>query len=294
MNEHQAELAERIEPAHGSPGQAIREARERAGISIEELGSRTRLTRETLEAMEGDRFEDLLEPVYVRGYYRKCARVLEIPESPLVKAYDALYRPPPVVTPSRLRLAPSGDLNPRSRAPSRVLLAVPIILILIAAVVWMMRQGPASTELGQSITLIDPDNPNIIISDTMPPIGNETSSVDEVEPVTAVAPVSSISDGSPQLPEVVPAVPAGPVGTTLQLEFNSLSWARIEDATGKSLLSGVIASGETKVLDGKPPYSVFLGNAPGVTVKFGGIDIDVSPHTKANSTARFSVPAAGS
>ena len=44
---------------------------------------------------------------------------------------------------------------------------------------------------------------------------------------------------------------------------------------------------------GKPPYSIFLGNAPGVTMEFGGQPVDLRPLTQGNSTARFSVPVAG-
>tara|TARA_R110000787_G_scaffold33475_16_gene87539 strand:- start:2646 stop:3512 length:867 start_codon:yes stop_codon:yes gene_type:complete len=288
MNDDQSiPPAPQSEASISSPGRAIREARERAGMSIDELGSRTRLSRPTLEAMETDAFERLLEPVYVRGYYRKCARILEIPEEPLIDAYEALYTPPPKVVPARLRLAPSGDLNASPRSGSKLLVIVPILAAVLLGVFWLMRQAPTQSGLGQSVTLIDPENSSVVISDAMPPIDDVPEVTESVESIDQTVADSAAAVSPP------PAVEAAPVGTALQLEFKELSWARIEDASGKNLLSGVISAGETRTLDGKPPYAVFLGNAPGVKVQFGGIDIDVTPHTKANSTARFSVPAAG-
>lgn len=292
MNEDSQPVPPRPRADYSSPGQAIREARERAGMSLDELGSRTRLTRTTLEHMEADAFDQLLEPVYVRGYYRKCARILELPEEPLVKAYESLYTPPPRQAPARLRLAPSGDLNASPRASSRFIIVGPVLALVVIGVIWLMRKAPTSGALNQSVTLIDPDSPAIVVSDALPPL-DESRPADEpaaTASIDTVAPEASVQE-----PVEAPAepVPAGPVGTTLDLDFAALSWARIEDASGKSLLSGVIAAGEKRSLDGTPPYAVFLGNAPGVTVRYGGIEVDTAPHVKSNNTARFSVPAAG-
>ncbi len=66
---------------------------------------------------------------------------------------------------------------------------------------------------------------------------------------------------------------------------------RIEDAGGKVLLAGVIQQGDRQVLSGKPPYSLFLGNAPGVAVSYHGKAVDLGQYTRAkDNTARLSVP----
>lgn len=304
--------------AHGSPGATIRTARTRAGLSLEELASRTRLTRQTLEAMEADAFEQLLEPVYVRGYYRKCARILEIPDQPLVDAYDRMYTPPPKAAPQRLRLASGGDLGSSPRFSTRLAILAPLAAIILISIIWMLRQGSTTTVPAQTVTMIDSglDGPSAVLSpDATPtPAAPESAtSLDGATPAptpdpgaTAPADAGSVAPPDPAAAaavdatappgEAAPATAAAaptPVGTQLVLEFNEISWARVEDASGKSLLSGVISSGERQTLDGKPPYSVFLGNAPGVKVTFGGVPVDLKAYVKGNSTARFSVPAAG-
>lgn len=291
--------------AYGSPGAAIRNARNRAGLSLEELASQTRLTKQTLEAMETDAFDQLLEPVYVRGYYRKCARILEIPEQPLIDAYDRLYTPPPKIAPQRLRLASGGDLGSSPRMSARFAIFAPLAAIAIVSVIWMVRQSSTPTSTPQTVQMIEPGidassgtiaDPTMI--DPTGPVDPTAASPSAGTPDTSAiaAPASPAADVATTAPATTePAAPAAPVpvGTQLVLDFDSISWARVEDSTGKSLLSGVISAGDKQTLDGKPPYSVFLGNAPGVKVTFGGLPVDLKPFMKSNSTARFTVPSAG-
>jgi cytoskeleton protein RodZ len=91
------------------PGVLIRRARERAMMSQDELAAQLRLSRATLDALEHDDFAALSEPVYIRGYYRKCAKFLDLSEAELLSAYDrvAVRRAPPA--PTKLLLAGSGD-----------------------------------------------------------------------------------------------------------------------------------------------------------------------------------------
>ena len=90
-----ASLDESVTPAapaqeqRPSPGAMIREARQRARLSLEDMAAHTKLARQTLDALERDDYQALLEPVYVRGYYRKCAKVLELSEKALLQAYEA-------------------------------------------------------------------------------------------------------------------------------------------------------------------------------------------------------------
>lgn len=311
--------------AYGSPGAAIRAARTRAGMSLEELASRTRLTRQTLEAMESDAFEQLLEPVYVRGYYRKCARILDIPDQPLVDAYDATYKPPARPVPQRVRLASGGDLGSSPRVSTRFAVLAPVAAVVLISVIWMLRQPATPPGAAQSVTLIDPTletaPPIVDVAEPAAPtvtaveIAPAPTAEGAVDPaaVAAVAePGAATTDAAASAPAssepaavattsepaAAPAPPPAPppapkpVGTQLVLQFDAISWVRVEDAAGKSLLSGVIGAGETQTVDGQPPYAVFLGNAPGVKLSFGGLPFDVQPYLKGNSTARFSVPAA--
>lgn len=289
---------------YGSPGMAIRTARLKARLSVEELASRTRLVRTTIEALENDAYEQLLEPVYVRGYYRKCARVLGLAEEPLIAAYQSAYTPKPTTSPARLRLASGGELGTLKQGGSRKLVILaPIAAIVISAAIWFGRQNfvtpPGTNQDAAGVDDVSvPAGP--VVSDTMPPL---EPPVDPAAPsALADTGAATVVDSAAPAPagtlpvdaaQEAAAAPAPAAATQLVLLFSAISWARVEDASGKALLSGVIGAGEQRVLDGKPPYSVFLGNAPGVKVEFGGQPVDLKPLMKGNSTARFSVPVAG-
>ena len=75
-----------------SPGRYIREARQRRGISIEQLALETKIPRPSLEALEEDQFSALPGPVFVRGFFRCCARSLSLdPETVSGLLHDHLH-----------------------------------------------------------------------------------------------------------------------------------------------------------------------------------------------------------
>ena len=92
-----------------------------------------------------------------------------------------------------------------------------------------------------------------------------------------------------------PASAAAPAAGTqkqsqLTLEYAKNCWTRIEDAEGKTIVSGIIPAGEKLNYSGTPPFSISFGNALAVTLKLDGMAVDMSQFTKSNGTARFSLP----
>ena len=96
------------ESSRQGPGRLIRLARERARLGLPELAGLTKLAPATLEALERDDFSVLNEPVYVRGYYRKCAKALSMSEQELLSAYEKLVAPRAPAAPTKLLLGSSN------------------------------------------------------------------------------------------------------------------------------------------------------------------------------------------
>lgn len=65
-------------------GETLREARERRGLTIEQVAQETRISARFVEALEEERFEELPAPVYVRGFLRSYANFLRIDPQPLL------------------------------------------------------------------------------------------------------------------------------------------------------------------------------------------------------------------
>ncbi|PTU32344.1 RodZ domain-containing protein [Stenotrophobium rhamnosiphilum] len=310
------------ESSRATPGQLIRRARERARMTTEELSAMIKLARGTLDALERDDFKVLMEPVYVRGYYRKCAKVLGIAESDLVDAYQAMVAPRAPEAPAKLRLASGSELGSGSRLPLALASAAAGIGVVVLSIIWFARgevtqipELPAAVETPvENKTAAVPVDVTTLATDpaaTPDAAGATPSAVPATSatdvPATTQSPAIAPVVAAPLAPAatgvstvVVPTtkplagLPAatGPMTTgTLTLRFNITSWARVEDATGKTLVNGLVRAGEKQSWTGHAPFSVFLGNAPGVSVDFNGKLIDLAKYTAQNNTARFSAGA---
>lgn len=272
-------------PAEGaaplpSPGALLRLARERAGLGAEDLAGQLKLAKSTLEALERDDFAALSEPVYVRGYYRKIAKVLAVSEQELISAYNARSQPAPS-TPAMRRIPLAGGVaagaSRQSRGPG-----VWVIVGLVGLVILLF-------------TLADRDPPQRLVdthSSALPapaPAQTAPEAVDTPTPAPTPDATPSATVAAPP-PGQAPAVPAA-APNQLVLEFSAASFVRVEDSRARTLAIGLVRGGERQMLDGQPPYTVFLGNAQNVKVTFGGAAVDFSAHiNRQNDTARFTVP----
>jgi cytoskeleton protein RodZ len=81
--------------------------------------------------------------------------------------------------------------------------------------------------------------------------------------------VQTLEPASPASP--APPVPEASTAAAgkLVLEFEEASWVEISDRSGR-LLFGEQPAGSRQVLSGQPPFSVALGNAPGVRLSVDG------------------------
>lgn len=121
-----------------SPGHMLRSAREQQEMSIGALTASTSLSESIIESLEHNRFDQLPQSVFVRGYYRKCAKALEMPEQPLLEAYahwagEEPSRPlasgPVDVTPHDVTLGSSGGPRIFKTFAMIVLLLIAIVII---------------------------------------------------------------------------------------------------------------------------------------------------------------------
>lgn len=296
-------------PVADAPGAALRAARSSKKLSMDELVVQTKLPLSVLQAMEADDFRTLNEPVYVRGYYRKYARVLGLDEAPIIAGYEAhggaVTRKPEV------SLLVPEDPRPSARWP--LVLGVLVLLAgLAAAANWYLSRDEAASATSQPASAIAPAATAEQSPPARPsrPVTRPPATVAAAEPTTAreseatesapadedASAADTAETAAPQRSQTTAArepaatpTPTRSNANALTLGFDEDSWVRVEDSTGQRLLNGLVAAGQRRNLDGVPPYNVFLGYAPGVSVEFQGEDVAVAPHTRGNNTARFTV-----
>jgi len=281
-------------PLPPSPGALIREARENLRWSLDDLAGQTKLARHALDALERDDYGSLLEPVYVRGYYRKCAKVLGLDEQMMISAYEARVAPKTQLPPTKLRLASGTELGSTSRLPVSLAIGAAVLGVVATAFIWLARAPEAEPTATTTTTI---EAPAASIGEPLATELPEASAADDAEPEQAAGqaagdastPTAQAAEPSEGATSAVPAVAGSGVA---ELQFSSESWVRIDDAAGKTLLNGLMSAGAVRSVTGALPLSVFLGKASGVTLQFDGQTIDTTPFRRDNATARFTLPLA--
>ncbi|WP_018231443.1 helix-turn-helix domain-containing protein [Thioalkalivibrio thiocyanodenitrificans] len=309
------------------PGARIREARERAGLSQQDLADRLHLNVSMLESLETDRFDALPVPAYVRGYLRAAARALDLDPEPLIAAFDAQgVREPKLDTPP-VTAGPGVAAARRGHRRAPYVLGVVILaaVVVLIAYGWYERQAEVRVLPGLSsdrITLEEPHRAPLSTRED-PPVtvpGDEAQPEPRAEPLQDIGPPPVIGDRGvepepereaqalePEAVEEAPPdiepeppvaesepeppgnglLPAGDGADSLSLTFVDDSWVEIHDATDARLLVGLMRDGTERRVSGVAPFRVFLGNAPGVRVRINDEAYDPSPHTRSDNTARF-------
>ena len=67
------------------------------------------------------------------------------------------------------------------------------------------------------------------------------------------------------------------------------AWIEIKDSADRMLVSSLNPPGSERVVRGKPPYSLVIGNASQVSITYDEKPVDLAPHTR-QDVARFTLP----
>jgi hypothetical protein len=74
-----------------SVGEALAEARSRAGLSVDQLSERTRIRKTVIRSIETDDFDACGGDLFVRGYVRALASAVGLDPRPLIREYNRAH-----------------------------------------------------------------------------------------------------------------------------------------------------------------------------------------------------------
>lgn len=264
--------AERVAPP--GPGHRLREARQSQGLAAADVARELRLDVRIVEALEADDFASLPAPIFTRGYVNAYCRLLGLPGDECIADYERAAggtTPPPLVV-RRSAGESIGSGGPPVMVVGWLVVAVALVMVAL----WWFARGddePAPTE-PQRATI------PIVAPTVTPPAATGDDVADE-------AAIEEPPEGSAvDEPAVEP--PAEP-GMRARFVFHADSWAEIVDANGRRLHFDLARGGTTLEVSGEPPFSVFLGNAPGVRITVDGRPFDHSRYVRSGNVARFSI-----
>ena len=204
-----------------TPGEAINKARQASKLSLDEIAELLNVTPAKIEALEKDDYDQLASPIFVRGYLRNCARILDLSGDELVALYD---RQTGQVSPAAKDEGGDSAVVPMSTRPvdspamqSSNTFMKPILiaaaLLILALVLVFMGEDEAVSDSATAQALTSSSEPSsgegssadvILVSDRSPVV-DETSSVEAGESESTIL-TTSAADGSVNPAEEVDAL----------------------------------------------------------------------------------------
>lgn len=295
-----------------TPGALLREARERAGLSRPQLAEATNLLVSQVTAIEADRYDQLPGDTFTIGYLRNYARAVGIDPDRVVQAFFAAR---PQSRPMNRRVegrVEGGAAQPRKPirldqgAPRRHYWGLAAAALVVAGLWgWQQIQEPVEVlPLTADINGVELPLPG-----GLEQVVDTSSLLDAVEllPATepkpaAAAPAAKGGEGVPlravasadalpratltaatagDSPLAVAEASAG--GDRLNLRFSADCWVEVKDRDNKVLVAALKRADEQLTIEGRGPFKVLLGFAPGVEMAFNGRPVDIEPNRGSRS-----------
>lgn len=282
-----------------SPGSLLKQARERADISIEEVAQKLKLTRQTIISIESDDYSLDLPVTFYRGYLRNYAELLKMDDDDLIENFENFCQRHDLFNNPEQSFATIELEKPLNSGSWLVKIFTTIIVLtlllgvyylLVEKKVWQEFTSSVSESSEQeSLLSLEQDSGSIL------PISDETSQqvISDLETGTEEV-TSELTDdelSAESLASGEPEAVSGPeVATTntatsgeLIFVFSDDCWVRITDANGKVLALGIKKGGTSMSLSGPTPIELTLGKPSAVQLSYQNEPVDLSsyPDTRA-------------
>jgi cytoskeleton protein RodZ len=276
-------------------GRALAAAREAQGLALADVAQQLKFAPRQLEALEQEHFAALPGATFAKGMVRSYARLLKLEPEPLLQRVAGHFEVPDS---NRLaaRYHQPVPFSYGARKSTFVYLGLSAgVLVLVGAVAYGWHQERLAAGKSRETAVakaaakeMKPRAAPVPVQAAAAPVAVAPETTKSVIAV-AVPPAPVWVPEKPQVvaPEKPRAVGAGPHRLVVRTEGEA--WIEIKDAADRMLVSSLNPPGSERVVRGKPPYSLVIGNASSVTVLYDDKPIDLAPHTR-QDVARLTVP----
>jgi cytoskeleton protein RodZ len=289
-------------PPPETVGSMLRNARLAQDLTVEQLSAELRIEAKQLVALEGDQFEQIGVPVFIKGYLKQYGTRLGLDFRDLLAQY---YKQ---TTLTDIQVQPSRTIKLRDdrQITSWLVAGILLLAVIVGLAVWWWNGGtltalpalpPSAPQTAVEPAAPAPASPPQVEPAVQAPPAPVAAPPPAVEPVAAPASVTAPAV-EPAAANAEPAsaadnVRAVPVtAIPLEFTFDQESTAEVTDGRGERLLWGVNAAGRRVTVRGEPPFAITLGNADAVRLTVDGAPYTIPTVGREGSLARFSVDVA--
>jgi cytoskeleton protein RodZ len=289
---------------HVSPGVRLRTAREARGESVHEVAFAIKLSPRQVEALENDDFAALPGMAFVRGFARNYARYLGLDAAPLIAGIERLAGAgAPDLSPIRNAEGdlPAGGGGRQGQFPAGMVVVALLVLLGVGWYFdWFSTEPPPLAELQvESAPVFAPApveptpvappepaaGPAPTASDASPPVAPPS-----LQPAVAEQTAAAVAAPAAETPAAqTSAADAVAGGGQLGFRFGADAWIEVRDSSGTILHAGTNRAGSSRIVQGKPPFRLIVGNSAKVVLEHDGKPVDLAPHTR-GSVARLTLP----
>ena len=263
------------------PGRALAEARTRRNQTIAEIGQQLKLSSTQIEALEAEDYAHLPGPVFVRGFVRNYARLMDLDGEALVAGLTMPQDPLATGT----AIPHSHNIPfPDGRGPRWPIYAA--LIAVLAAIVVLFEFIYSSPPAAVSTVPKAEESAAAAVVPALPAAGLPVQADGSAQALTVpvaepVQPAAATAPAPALVPAPAPAPAAKRAGDVeVKTVFDTQSWVEVRDREDRIVFSQLNPAGAVQIVQGLPPLNVVIGNASGVRVTYNGRQVDLAPHTK--------------
>jgi cytoskeleton protein RodZ len=276
-------------------GELLRTTRLAQDLTVEQLSTELRIEAKHLNALEGNRFDQIGVPVFIKGYLKQYGLRLGLDPKDLLALY---YKQ---TTLAEVQIQPSRTIRLRDERQITSWILATIVLIVVVGGLAVWWWNGASFGSLRSTPAAEPPASTPAPTEVSPPqtsVRAVTAPAPAVETAPPPAAAAAVPEQAAELPAAVALEPAAAVDDAraapalaipLQISFDAESWAEITDARGERLLFGLNAAGRSVTVSGEPPFAIVLGNADSVRLTVDGEPYAIPQTGRQGNLARFAV-----
>ena len=324
MTEEEQQQPESVNSQAGQPSVGVRlsEAREALGMDRQSVADRLHLRPTLIAAIEQDDYSEAPGELFLKGYVRTYARLVELPPEELLEQLDQELEPFRREQEAHQELSPTEKIRQRKEKRRRIGLAV-IAAVVLALAAWLFHAyGPfVAEQTGELLGEAGEHIEEVVANDA----GEDDAEGSEPEPVmddppeqapeTAAendsgADVARLSEGPIALvdtlqesPEVEAAEEDGAEPTAspaeddvaLSMSFSGECWVEVVNGEGERAVVQLAQDGDTIDYSGPGPLEVLLGNVEAVSdIRFMGEPVDLADYPATAGRSQFVLAASES
>lgn len=273
-----------------SLGARLQQARENKKLSVAEVATQLRLTRDIIIYLENQQWDKLHGRTYARGYFASYVKFLGLPQEEMLAVFNDEY----LLVDDEPRLVKTLGAVEQKPFPwlMIIFLLVGTFIIWSAYQQWQTSQTSTSSEADE-VSSVQPDKTELdkpAEQETVTghePIMDSPDLMPEDDTAGVVEPDNSVIDSAEDtdiadVANTGSESATGPQQNILKMSFSGDCWVEVTDTAMNVLLSQVMKAKQSVELKSELPVKILLGKADFADVTYNNKPVDLTPYTQGN------------